>query len=116
MAEALTHSNHRDFWKAVRQMRQVSKTNSSSLTNIDGMEADIASMFSNKIASILNSESDSCLRNDISLKIISSLKSSDLASCNISPSMVDEAVSHLKRGSLMALHYPRNTSSLLLLF
>ena len=100
--ERSTHNNPRntDFWHLVRN--QCGNSKSSSCNVIDGLTTDdgISNMFSSKICSILNSDSDHLARESFLENLTDSISNDVLLSSEISSATVINALDQLKKGNL----------------
>ena len=96
---SLSTNNSGDFWYQIKRLKHTKLGQShSNSTVIDGFtsDSDISNCFASKLGSVLNS----CAaedRDSILVDIKSSLTSQDLADIEITPSMVADAMSCLKR-------------------
>jgi len=99
IGNALSHSRHKDFWKEVRKLSRSTRGSRSNAPVIDGLSdpLDISHAFSSKLKDILNSHHLSESRSQLLDYIGTTVSSSDLSSLEISPDVVSEAFSHLKR-------------------
>jgi len=99
IGNALSHSRHKDFWKEVRKLSRSTRGSRSNAPVIDGLSDpfDISHAFSSKLKDILNSHHLSESRSQLLDYIGTTVSSSDLSSLEISPDVVAEAFSHLKR-------------------
>ena len=102
MGRALAQSRSRDFWKEVRKMSKSVKGRKATAPVINNQSTDdeISNLFSTQLKGVLNSAINPVNRSKLLTIVSDSLCSSDLASVSVTPSIVLEASSHLKRGKL----------------
>jgi hypothetical protein len=98
LAEAWCTARNTDFWHLIRQQRGNSK--SSGCNVIDGLTTDdgISNMFSSKICSILNSDSDQLARERFLENLTDSISNYDLLNSEITSTTVINALDQLKKG------------------
>ena len=100
IGSALSEARHRDFWKEVRSLKRNTCGAQCNQPTIDGLSSndDTASAFSSKLQQLLNTSSNPSDCDKLFTDLNSMIVTSDLASVDVSPAVVSEALSHLKHG------------------
>ena len=100
MGSALSQARSRDFWKEVRKAMKSDGGPQNKPSSGDGETSDdsISNIFASKLNQLLNLNPDSLPRDTLLSKLNNVIDTSDISAMVISPSMVSEALAHIKRG------------------
>ena len=100
MGSALSQARSRDFWKEVRKVKKSDDGPQNKPTSVDGETSDgsISNVFASKLNQLLNLNTDSLPRDTLLSKLNNVIDTSDFSAMVISPSMVSEALAHIKHG------------------